>query len=163
MKSLKLGLKKVRAPLLLPIYLHLFHFCNTNDNWTVQDTTGYRWTMNKCGRILTQCVLGGTNETWHLMALGRGTGIVQVYRFVWQRHFRWMFWGLWHCAVLWGGYEHYGCTCFLIFRVIQTLWMGAVGTFCNRCSSITPHQLENTGTPQIMTKIFFRKFHFKLL
>jgi len=30
----------------------VFHFCNTNDNSTVPDTTGHTWTINTCGRIL---------------------------------------------------------------------------------------------------------------
>jgi hypothetical protein len=57
----------LRAP--PPVYILaplVFHLINTNYNTTVQDTSGHKWTVIKCGRILIQCVLGATNGTLHL-------------------------------------------------------------------------------------------------
>jgi len=44
--------------------------------------------------------------------------------------------------------------------------MQAVGMFCNKRPvfwDVTPRHHVNTATPQVMTKISFRKFYFKLL
>ena len=57
------------------------------------------------------------------------------------------FWGLWQCALLWGGFRHFGYTCFVIFRVILTPWMQAVGTFSNKHPvfwNVTPF-IHSTG------------------
>jgi hypothetical protein len=67
MKSPKFALNTVTAP--LPVYILaplVFHCFNTNYNTTAQDTTGHKWTVNTCGRILIQCTLGATNGTLHL-------------------------------------------------------------------------------------------------
>jgi hypothetical protein len=84
-----------------------------------------------------------------------------------------MFWGLWHHVVLWGGYKHFGCTCFLNVSSFSGLFKpsGCSATNIQVFWGVTPRQCVNTATPQnYHKKISFQttirmslKFHFKLL
>ena len=61
-------------------------------------------------------------------------------------------------AVSWGGFKHFGCTCFPISR--------STGTFCKKRQvfwNVTPCQHVNTDTAHVLTKISLRKFHLKLI